>query len=514
MSIQNPSPYAIREGDAAGVPIPGGLVLFDPYPEQVEMMRICQTATARNIFIWGDREGGKSTGVRWYAHLMAKAYPRFRYMILRGTIPQLRITHLNELYREERLLNKLEKGHDWNKSEKQFVYPNDSIGYFRSCDDEAAMNDALGVPDLHLVIFDEAPSFQWEHLTSIQASARAPLGSPVAERVIYLGNPFGPSAVPLKLYFIEKDVERIADEYEDTKYKPEDYQQFKMMAANNPYSDPVQRQKRYSSIADPAKRKAWERGEFADEDEFFDFKPTIIDATKQEIEYHVISELPLHKGHSLLEQTWVHFYRSYDDGWYPDPAVCLWHLTFENRIIVFHERQWNKTTIEDIAYDILEDSKLPLKPGQKQPSDMPVLMTFCDPKMETGDPGKVYNNREQFDNEGVWMEASINNRELYARSIQNALATEVAPGVPRIQFLRHGCPNLIKTLPKMQRNPNHPERLADHPQDHWTVALAYFLISYEAHYESNPPPPPNKRRMPWMVKGRRTPLGAESVRRH
>jgi hypothetical protein len=92
--------------------------------------------------------------------------------------------------------------------------------------------------------------------------------------------------------------------------------------------------------------------------------------------------------------------------------------------------------------------------------------------------------REIFEEHGVPMEASVNNREHYAHAVHTALQEEAEPGVPRLQILDRtpgpgnlGCPYLIKTIPQMRFDPKHPLRMADSKNDHGVIALAYFLIS-------------------------------------
>jgi hypothetical protein len=115
---------------------------------------------------------------------------------------------------------------------------------------------------------------------------------------------------------------------------------------------------------------------------------------------------------------------------------------------------------------------------------MRIAMTYCDPVMDIKTAADVRSIREIFEENGVPMEASINNREHYAHAVHTALQEEVEPGVPRLQILDKtpgfgdlGCPYLIKTIPQMRFDPKHPLRMADSKNDHGVIALAYFLIS-------------------------------------
>jgi hypothetical protein len=178
----------------------------------------------------------------------------------------------------------------------------------------------------------------------------------------------------------------------------------------------------------------------------------------------------------------VQIYRGFDLGFSPDPAYCVWIAHVGNRFIVFKEKLWLKTVAADIAKDIVAESE-----------GMKVAMTYCDPVMDVKTAADVRSIKDIFEENGVPMEASINNREHYAHAVHGALQEEVIGGVddegnpvmiPRLQILDRtpglasmGCPYLIKTIPQMRYDPKHPLRMADSKNDHGVIALAYFLIS-------------------------------------
>jgi hypothetical protein len=96
--------------------------------------------------------------------------------------------------------------------------------------------------------------------------------------------------------------------------------------------------------------------------------------------------------------------------------------------------------------------------------------------------------KDIFEDNGIPMECSVNNREHFAQAIHTALS-EVAElpdpeqgirEVPRVQIYvngKRGAYYLSKTLPLQKYDEKHPLKLADHPDDHAAVSLAYFLIS-------------------------------------
>lgn len=166
---------------------------------------------------------------------------------------------------------------------------------------------------------------------------------------------------------------------------------------------------------------------------------------------------------------YVKIYRAIDMGYWPDPAYCLWIAHLGSRYIAFKERLWYKTIASQIAQDIIEDSQ-----------GMRVVTTYCDPSMDIQTGADIRSIKDQFEQHGVPMEKSINNRELYAHAIHTALGEISSDGYPRLQILSSGCPYLIKTLPVMRFDDKRPLAMADHAHDHPSVALAYFLISHSS----------------------------------
>lgn len=162
----------------------------------------------------------------------------------------------------------------------------------------------------------------------------------------------------------------------------------------------------------------------------------------------------------------VQVYRGFDLGYFPDPAYCVWIAHMGDRFIAFKEKLWYKTVAPDIAKDMITESE-----------GMKVSMTYCDPVMDIKTAADVRSIRDIFEDNGVPMEPSINNREHYAHAVHTVLSEEVAPGIPKLQIYGRGCPYLVKTIPQQRFDPKHPLRMADSKTDHGVIALAYFLIS-------------------------------------
>lgn len=199
----------------------------------------------------------------------------------------------------------------------------------------------------------------------------------------------------------------------------------------------------------------------------------------------------------------VHIYRSYDAGYFPDPAYCLWIAHVGNRYIAFKEKLWYKTVASDVAKDMIDMSE-----------GMHIRATYCDPTLDINTQADVRTIKDIFEDNGVPLECSVNNREHYAHAVHTALSEEVEPGIPRLQIYRYGCPYLIKTIPLQRYDPKHPLRMADHKDDHAVVALAYFLISSGAMERRDISPEKSSTLPKWMRKKPedRFILGREGVR--
>lgn len=481
--------------------------LFLPTPSQTEVLE----ATETNLFVHSNRGSGKSHVMRWFCHIMALLIPGFKYAILRTSFPELMKNHLVFLKDEMDSLGGEANGMQYNKTEHVCYYHNGSMGFYMQAETDEQVKNALGV-EMYLVVFDEAPTFKWEHMQKIASSVRVPsrfVGLKPMKR--YLGNPIGDSIDELWKYFIDKDVDPLSD----PGYRPADWRAIKLRLEDNVHLDIETYRRDLAGLGLPEHiRKAWLDGERVDERAMFAFQ-----ATKDGKPYHVIPELPRWgsenkpilsvDGDGWHIPEWIKIYRAYDHGFRPDPAVCVWFAVVGNRIIVFKEKTWVGVIAADIAKDIVEESR-----------GMRISMTYCDPKIDIHDGSDVVSIRDTMENNGVPMELSTNSRELFAAAIHSALGAEVEWGtgegmrmVPRIQFLQAagmGVPLCIKYIPLMKFSETHPMEMADHKHDHLPIACAYFLMSVIPTTKFSDAGPPKK----WLQpkKSTRRILGSDNVR--
>jgi hypothetical protein len=190
-------------------------------------------------------------------------------------------------------------GGDYNKSEHIAYYPNGSKLFFSHVASEA---DALNLLSAEFLAayFDELSTIPWDFFVKLCASVR--VGGALKDAghigvVRAATNPLGPSAAEIFSYFVNKDVEPELD----TDYDPADWDSIKIQMEDNKHIDHEQYRKRFAGM--PAYlKKAWLEGEFALENQLFDFKPKGPEGKP----YHVIQELPTINGTPIVFKDWAY----------------------------------------------------------------------------------------------------------------------------------------------------------------------------------------------------------------
>src|SRR6202521_729209 len=121
----------------SGNPIPsvsiqtlGGSVttLYMPTSKAIEFHQ----SQLPNLLLTGPRATGKTTILRWHAHMMALACPGYKYLLLRRTMPELKRSHLGFLDYEMSQL-----GGTFLHTDSIAKYPNGSTGWYGHCEQES-----------------------------------------------------------------------------------------------------------------------------------------------------------------------------------------------------------------------------------------------------------------------------------------------------------------------------------------------------------------------------------------
>ena len=429
-----------------------------------------------------------SEAIRFDAHMRAISTEGFTYLVLRREMRDLRMSHLKFMDFEMRWLNPDHKN-PFNKTDNIAYYPNGSMGFYSYCVHLADVMHLLS-SQFGAIYFDEITTFPWEMITKISASSRVEEGSGILAMVKGGTNPLGVGAHDVKIHFITKKVPN------DPDYNPDEWEAIRTTRSDNPYVDWSQYDKRLGSLQDRTKR-AWRDGEWVNEGAYFtEFAPTMGGRP-----WHVIEEMPSFQGQrSILDQPWIRLYRSLDWGFRPDPAVCIWYAVFPNGLaIAFKEKHWLETIAEEVAKDIVKES-----------AGMRVIDTFADPSIFAKRGESLFSIGDIIENNGVSLTPSVNDRTRFGLAICNYLNSTVKDEVddgeggrmfveyPKLQILKSGCPELIRTFPDIQADPAMPSRMADGGEDHWVVSLAYFCMG-----DAPPPRDPARPVTPrWMLSKR------------
>ena len=448
------------------------IVLYEPQDDPDCNQTAFHESDAPNLLALGTRGTGKSTMLRWDAIIRCLIFPGFRALILRRTMPDLRKSHLAFIDYEMRML-----GGTFLHTTFEAKFPNGSVIQFSHCE---KMTDVLNYlsSEWGFIGFDELSTFLLEMFLQISAAARASVSAPYKAMVRACSNPLGIGAGWMKQWFIDKDVNLA--EYPD--YHPDDFEMQFSRLDGNKYVNKQEYEKRLRNLPEHI-RKAWLRGEFVTEGAYFTDFMRNKEVDGDIIPWHCVGVMPTWKGASVFSLPWIKIYRSIDWGYFPDPAVCHWHLVLPNgRKLTFKEQTWKRTLAADVAAAI-----------KHQSDGMHVVETYCDPTMFIKTGNAPYSIGEIFEQNGVPLTASQNDRELYGYSIHEMLNT-IIDDLPSWQILEHACPELVRTIPLLQMDTSDARKIANGP-DHWAISCAYFAMG-GAPPSRDPIVPPLPR---WMM---------------
>jgi hypothetical protein len=476
MPTQSSQRVAVR--DSAGKE----RVLYEPYDYQQSW----HESEARNFLSWGTRGTGKSRWLRWDAIIRCLMFPYFKALIVRRTMPQLQKSHLmpDLIPHEMEML-----GGQFTQKPPVAKFPNGSTITFGHVEREKDALDYLS-SEYGYIGFDELSTFTLDMFLNVSSAARAPQGAPYVAVVRAGSNPLGIGARWMKEWFITHNVDYSV--YED--YVPDDYVAEFSELSQNKSINRAEYEARLKNLP-PHVRRAWLKGEFIDEGSYFDdFQAEREGDDGVKRPWHVIREMPSLQvlgGVNPLDVPWMNVYRSFDWGYYPDPAVCLWTMILPNGWeVVFKEKFWHKTLAADVAKDIQAESR-----------GMKIIETFADPSCFAKRGETQYSIGDIIQQHGIPLRQSTNDRALYGYAINDHLNT-IIDGKPKLRILAPmgslGCPELIRTMPEMQVDPDDPNKIAE-GEDHFVVSLAYLCIGTPAASKD-----PQKSAVPrWMQHGRR-----------
>lgn len=430
---------------------------YTPQPHQ----RPYHTSNAPYLLIWGPRGTGKSLQMRKDAILRCITWPNYKVLILRRKIPDLRKSHLQFIGHE---MSQLGEGVGYYRETTFDVkFVNSSLIQFSHCEKMKDVENYLS-SQWDMIIFDEVSTFPLEMFLTICSACRSTVDAPCIALIRGGSNTVGVGSAWMRAWFIDHVVDYA--EYPD--YNPLEFESIFSRLEENRYL-PTSYVNRLKILPEHLKR-AYLYGEFIVEGAYF---PDFIKVKKEgekTISWHTINVMPTIKETPIHQVSWMNVYRSVDWGYSPDPAVCHWHvITANKRKITFKERTWTRILAADVAKEIKEQS-----------AGMHVVETFCDPTMFEKTGETAYSIGEIFEQNGVPLTASKNDRELFGYSIHEMLNTliedtELGTALPSWQILEYACPELIRTLPLLEMDKSNPAKVANGP-DHWAISCAYFAM--------------------------------------
>src|SRR5262245_1809255 len=412
------------------------------------------------VLLEGGRGGGKSIWLRWDAYLRCLTTPRFRAIIVRRSMPELRLSHLNFVPYELTQLGLDPRA--WHATDFVLRFPNGSLLHFGHAEDDATLTRYLS-SEFEWLGIDEAATFTYRQFTFMCTSLRSPIPGYVP-LVRLATNPVGPGAAWVKKLFIDHN-----PTYDEApEYTPEDYQRITCNMDDNPYVNQADYEKKLKNLPSEALRKALRYGEWVVEGQFFSEWAE----TKDGRPWHVIDTLPTWRGQPIVFAPHVQIVRVVDWGYSVggNPGLCLWIACLtDGSAIVFQEFVFKELVPADAAAEITRRSV-----GLK------IRYTIGDTAMWQEHEGPSI--AEHFGKAGVGMIEADKQRvagwvtlHTWLRDTRTELRNDGPVTFPRLRVLRSGCPHTVRTFPTMVIDPKDPQDIQTvGTEDDAADCLRYF----------------------------------------
>jgi len=425
-------------------------ILYTPYPHQSRF----HAATSPNCLMEGGGGSGKSLCMRWDAYLRCLAVPRFRALILRRSMPELRMSQLAAVPFEAEQLGLAKDA--WHSTFNILRFPNGSTLEFGHIEDDQALPRYLS-SEFEAIYFDELATFtlrQFKFLASRARTTKLKL-TPIVRGGT---NPVGTGAGWVRRYFITKQVSKD----EDAVYDPKEYESIHCNVDDNPSVNLADYENRLMGLPSDALRRAMRHGEWVIEGQFF---------SEWDVKRHVIHDPPMYRGKPIWLAEHIEIVRVVDWGYSAtgNPGVCLWFACLpDHSAICFREWAFRETLPADVAREI-----------QRQSKDLRVRYTVGDTAMWQEHTGPSI--AEQLAKAGLGMVEADKARIPGWVECHNWLKETVHWGtteVPRLTFWDGGVPNTIRTLPEMVVDPKDPNDLVTtNVEDDAADCVRYFVMS-------------------------------------
>lgn len=423
-------------------------ISIKPNAKQLRAMK----SRKRYVGYGGARGGGKSWMVRTKSLLLCVKHPGIRVLIMRRTYPELEKNHIQPM---RQLLHGIAR---YNKTDKEFTFPNGSVIDFQYCKNDADLEHVQGV-QYNVIFIDEATQFSEYQLKSIAACCRGTDNFP--RRIYYTCNPGGQGHGYIKRVFIDKRYEpgENAEDYEFIQALVQDNDA--LMEADPEYV-------RFLEALPPKLRKAWLEGswdvfsgqvfeEFRDDpDHYYDREWT-----------HVIEPFAIPPGWTIC--------RSYDFG-YSKPFSCAWWaVDYDGRLYRILElygctgepNEGVKWTPHEQFKRIHEiETQHPYLKGRK-------IHGVADPAIWNAESGEsVADVAAKYQ---VWFDKGDNERIAGWMQVHYRLAFD-DNGIP-MMYIFNNCKAFIRTIPLLTYDEHKVEDINSDLEDHVADETRYECMS-------------------------------------
>jgi hypothetical protein len=413
-----------------------------------------------NYLMEGGAGSGKSKAMRFDAYARCWQVPRFRALILRRSMPELRMSHLDEVpFDAERMgLDKTA----WHSTNFTLRFPNGSIVVFAHVEDDATIARFLS-SEWDIIYFDELTTFTLRQFLFL--SSRARTTKPGLRALVRGGtNPVGPGATWVKRFFLDKTV----TEKEAPGYNPSEWEARKSTVRDNRYVNLKDYQRKLQMLPSEALRRAMEFGEWVIEGQFFS---EFLEETRDGKPWHVIEKMPQWHGRPIQFAPHIEIVRVIDWGYAVDgnPGRCEWWACLtDGSAICFDEYMFTQTLPEDVCREI-----------ERKSEGLKIRYTVGDPQMFTEHEGPSI--AEHFAVHGISCIEGDNARVPGWLTMHTWLRETVNTGLveyPRLRWLKDTCPVAIRTIPVMVVDPKHPEDMVTTGvEDEASDTARYFVTS-------------------------------------
>ncbi len=406
----------------------------------------------RHVAYGGARGGGKSWAVRTKAKLLALRWPGIRILIVRRTYPELIQNHVEFLRAE---LHGIAR---YNKTDKEFRFPNGSVIAFGYCDADKDVDRYQGA-EYDVIFLDEAGQLREEWIKKINACVRGVNGLP--KRTYYTLNPGGPAHGYFKRLFVDRRFEG--------NERPEDYSFIQAKVRDNTALMEMQPEYVAQLEALPYRlQRMWLYGEWdVYVGQFFEEFRDDPDHYADRRWTHVIDPFE-------IPPDWP-VYRSYDFGYARPFSVGWWTVDYDGtiyRILELYgctgepnegilwapDRQFAK--IRE-----LEDTHPWLK-GRE-------IRGVADPAIWDASRGESINDTAL--KHRVYFTKGDNRRIPGWMQVHYRMQFD-EEGFPRLYVFR-GCAAFIRTIPLLLYDEHSPEDLDTSMEDHVADEVRYFCMS-------------------------------------